>query len=433
MPRPLHNIRWAPGDEWAYVANRILCPVTLPAAIGPIVAGMDFVSASVGSTGFDVYTPSSGEFDVIRTVAHLRALGYPAQPDHALFLHGGCGCGCPPHPAHVWPDECGSDAHDVAVNPRSKVNARLNPRSKVNARLNPRSKVNQGSSARPTLQPSAFNPGPHIAREFRVTVLDTGVEAQRTGIAQMLYESALVTGDPDFPDSTPRDHFLDTCAGHGTFIAGVIAQHALGCRIQVHSLADPYGVVSESDVMVAIEAESTKPKMAERDDERPPHYLNLSFGGRSWDDQIMAGLQAAISSAQLAGIVVVASAGNDGDCHPTYPAALPGVVSVGAIGPDGPAEFTNYGPWVRCCAPGVDVVSTFFTFDGAEPPGPGGDPDAFSGWACWSGTSFSTPAVIGALIREQLLSQCTPQQSVQRIIDAPGLLRIPGLGTVVNI
>jgi subtilisin family serine protease len=254
------------------------------------------------------------------------------------------------------------------------------------------------------------------------------VEAQRDGIAQTLYEMALVGGDPDVPDAAPQDGFVDSCAGHGTFIAGVIAQHAPGCRIEVRSLADPSGAVSEAEVMAEVMAEANK------DPECRPDYLNLSFGGRSWDGSAMAGLQAAISSAQLAGIVIVASAGNDGECHPTYPAALPGVVSVGAIGPDGPAEFTNYGPWVRCCAPGVDVVSTFFTdFDGLTSAGVGGDPDRFEGWACWSGTSFSAPAVVGALIREQLLTDCSPQQAVERLIDAPGLLRIPGLGTVVNI
>jgi len=448
MPRPLHDIRWAPSGDWAYVANRILCPVDI-STLGPVVAGMDFDSPATDlpGTGFQAYVPApGGEFDVIRTIAHLRALGYPAQPDHVLFLHGSCGCCCPPHPADVWPGECDPDGRDVAVNPRSKVNARLNPRSKVNARLNPRSKVNswlnprskvnQGSSARPAPAPPSFNPGPQVFRDYRVTVLDTGVEPHNEpgngAIRQMLYETAIVSGDADVPDAAPQDHFLDSCAGHGTFIAGVIAQRAPGCRIDVRSLADPSGAVSETDAMLAIVAEATKDPLAQREEERPPHFLNLSFGGRSWNDDIMAGLMAAISNAQLAGIVVVASAGNDGDCHPTYPAALPGVVSVGAIGPDGPAEFTNYGPWVRCCAPGVDIVSTFFNFDGAEPPNAAGDPDAFSGWACWSGTSFSAPAVIGALIREQLLTPCTPQQAVERLIDAPDLLRIPNLGTVVN-
>jgi subtilisin family serine protease len=133
-------------------------------------------------------------------------------------------------------------------------------------------------------------------------------------------------------------------------------------------------------------------------------------------------------------VVVVASAGNDGTCEPMFPAALPGVVSVGAVGPDGPAFFSNYGPWVRACAPGVDLVSTFFRFAGADvAAGSGPDPDNFDGWAIWSGTSFSGPVVAGALARTMMAEGCTGQEAVERVVDNPWLLRLPGLGTVVNV
>jgi subtilisin family serine protease len=145
-------------------------------------------------------------------------------------------------------------------------------------------------------------------------------------------------------------------------------------------------------------------------------------------------LSAAVLRAQQQGVVVVASAGNDGTCRPSYLAAIPGVVSVGAIGPDGPAWFSNYGSWVRACAPGVSVVSSFFkAFDGSEVPSGGRDIDKFASWATWSGTSFSAPAVIGALAREMRLRGCTQAEAVEYIIDAPWLGRIPGLGTVVNV
>jgi subtilisin family serine protease len=131
----------------------------------------------------------------------------------------------------------------------------------------------------------------------------------------------------------------------------------------------------------------------------------------------------------------VASAGNDGTCSPQYPAAFSGVVSVGGIGPSGPAPFSNYGPWVRACAPGVDILSTFFTnFNGRATAGASGtDPDLFQGWAIWSGTSFSGPAVVGALAKEMVSVGCTAKEAVERVVDAPSLMRIPDLGTVVNI
>ena len=145
-------------------------------------------------------------------------------------------------------------------------------------------------------------------------------------------------------------------------------------------------------------------------------------------------LSSAVLRAQRHGIVVVASAGNDSTCRPSFPAAIPGVVSVGAIGPCGPAWFSNYGYWVRACAPGMDLVSSFFaSFNGGQPASGGRDIDHFQSWATWSGTSFSAPVVVGALVREMRVSTCSPTQAVERLIEAPWLGRIPGLGTVVNV
>ena len=146
-------------------------------------------------------------------------------------------------------------------------------------------------------------------------------------------------------------------------------------------------------------------------------------------------LAAAVRRATRLGTVIVASAGNESTCRRTYPAALPGVVGVGAIGPDGPAVFTNYGPWVRACAPGVDIVSWFFTeFPGPLPAPAGGvDPDDFRGWAEWSGTSFSAPMVTAALARYMATFDVGPAEAVRNVIDGPGLMQIPDLGTVVNI
>jgi hypothetical protein len=50
---------------------------------------------------------------------------------------------------------------------------------------------------------------------------------------------------------------------------------------------------------------------------------------------------------------------------------------------------------------------------------------------CWSGTSFAAPAVVGALA-SAIHAGLSRKQAVERLIDDPGLFRIPGLGTVVN-
>jgi hypothetical protein len=115
-----------------------------------------------------------------------------------------------------------------------------------------------------------------------------------------------------------------------------------------------------------------------------------------------------------------------------WPAALTGVISVGALGPDGPAFFTNYGSWVRACAPGVGVTSAFFEWDGSSQPNAAPDSEYFGGWASWSGTSFSAPIVAAALARAMTTWGITARQAVRRVIDDPDLFRLSMLGTVVN-
>ena len=283
------------------------------------------------------------------------------------------------------------------------------------------------SSARPADEPTWFPISASVAAQATpsVVVLDTGL-ADASDLPDLLSQAVAVTapsGSIDGPDRN-NDDWLDPVAGHGTFIAGIIERIAPGCAIEVVRVLHWQGDGNESTIVETID------QIAQL--QNPPAFLNLSFGGYVWEQAPM--LSAAVLRAQQRGIVVVASAGNDGTCRPSYPAAIPGVVSVGAIGPDGPAWFSNYGSWVRACAPGVDVVSSFFKlFDGSEVPSGGRDIDSFESWATWSGTSFAAPAVIGALALEMRRSGCTPTEAVERLIDASWLGRIPGLGTVVNV
>jgi hypothetical protein len=59
--------------------------------------------------------------------------------------------------------------------------------------------------------------------------------------------------------------------------------------------------------------------------------VNLSLGGSQWSELEREGIDAVLSQ----GKVVVASAGNTGDRVPQYPAAFPGVISVGATDDEG--------------------------------------------------------------------------------------------------
>jgi hypothetical protein len=285
------------------------------------------------------------------------------------------------------------------------------------------------SSARPadaSLTPLLVGP----QGKAKVIVMDTGLaeKAQRPPLL-----SGLQPGKPydaERPD-TDGDGYLDPCAGHGTFAAGIVEQLVPGVLLGVGRVLSTFGDGDEARIGAHLAAIDQTGIDGVRVDEYT--IINLSFGGYAAGH--MAYLAKVLRRLQRKGVVVVASAGNDATWRPTYPAVLDGVVSVGALGTDAPAPFTNYGPWVRACAPGVDLVSSFFAdFIGSLRPLPGSpDPDDFAGWARWSGTSFAAPIVAAALAMEVNRCECTAAEAVARLIDSPGLFRLPGLGTVVNV
>jgi hypothetical protein len=286
------------------------------------------------------------------------------------------------------------------------------------------------SSARPAVEPwiglcsARLGAAAAATSPVSVVVLDTGLALpafHSTALGALLPLLSSTANDGDQPDDD-GDLDLDPAAGHGTFIAGLIQQVAPGTSVLLRRVLHAEGDGDEVQIATAIDDLPDPPAGGA--------ILNLSFGGYAPEEPAL--FAAAIAGAQARGYVVVASAGNDGTCRPSIPASLPGVVSVGAVGPNGPAPFTNYGAWVRACAPGVDLVSTFFAGWNGDAAATGdGDPDDYTGWACWSGTSFAAPVVAGALARE-MATGTSAEAAVARLVDHPGLLRIPGLGTVVN-
>jgi subtilisin family serine protease len=371
--------------------------------------------------------------DPLRLSRRLGRLGVRAQPNHVFFITDDACC-CRPHPSLVCAPGAGASpvyASPVYASPvyASPVYASPVYASPVYASaadaLRYRLTGQRKSSARPSTAADAAACGLHfvdppVQSGPRVAVLDTGIAM---GADQpSVLSGASVTGTPDVPDHEP-DQILDPAAGHGTFITGLICQIAPGCELLLPRVVEPEGDVGEWSLAQTLGALVG----------RGVAIVNLSISGYTltYPDA----LAEAIDDIQQDGAVVVASAGNDASCRPTFPAAFPGVIGVGAIGPTGPASFTNYGPWVRACAPGVDLTSSFFqAFNGAETAAAGElDPDDFTGFATWSGTSFSAPVVAAtvalAMQREPGLSA---EAAVARVIDAPGLMRLTDLGTVVN-
>lgn len=443
-----------PSDpDVAYVPQRVLVR-------GERAAARVRLLPEVGEPpGFDHRPPVEGEpwipfdrvADPLATVELLRADGEEAQLEHVFFAHPCDPCAWGAHPSmRFWPELLGADP--LRGNPLRGNPLRGNPLRGNPLRGNPlRGNEALLSSARPASDRELPVRGlPGGGGRPRITVLDTGlaggtdaaggvdVDGQRPALLRCgANDPERIAGALDLPDAAiapvaagaakaPSDGWLDPVAGHGTFIVGLIEQIAPGCRVLVRGVIGPLGDAREVEVSTAIREEAAK-DVADR-----PHILSLSFGGQVLGQAAV--LRGAVAAARAAGIVVVASAGNDGSPLPQYPAAFEHVVAVGAIGPDGPPEWTNYGGWVDACAPGVDLVSAFFNaFSGASPMINTLDPDDFAAWARWSGTSFSAPVVVAALAREMVLGTCTAAVAVDRVIRGPHLLRIPCLGTVVNI
>ena len=285
----------------------------------------------------------------------------------------------------------------------------------------------QPSSARPAANPKLGKPSltPGSGRSI---VLDTGI-AMSSKLPSLLRTVRHLDAQPGERDRADEnnDGLLDPVAGHGTFIAGIIEQLAPEHDVQVFSVLSTFGDGDAASIASRIDDLRIAGEL-------DPHtILNMSFG--SYADAQMHVLAEAVKLAQDQGAVVVASAGNDGTSVPSFPACLPGVVGVGSIDECGRAPYSNFGSWVRACAPGSELVSSFYArFNGKVAPQRGQeDPDKFASWAQWTGTSFAAPVVVAALMRHMALTKVNANQAVEMLIDGANLGRIPGLGAVINL
>ncbi|MDN3359368.1 S8/S53 family peptidase [Actinomadura sp. DC4] len=255
-------------------------------------------------------------------------------------------------------------------------------------------------------------------RPVTVAVLDTGLNphpwyASADWYAEQREEVAEVL-DADL------DHELDGQAGHGTFIAGVLLRHAPGARIRAKRVIGGDGVGDEFGVLGALAWLASWGRA---------EIVNLSCGCHTYDDR-SSPLVARAVAALGRRTVVVACAGNQASDRPFWPAALEHVIAVAALDGAGRAEFSNHGPWVDACAPGTGVTSCFVRFDGPRPPARGADPDAFAGYAEWSGTSFAAPAVAGAIARLAASEGLPSAVAARRLLDPARHPTLPGLGVV---
>lgn len=229
----------------------------------------------------------------------------------------------------------------------------------------------------------------NIGRRIRVAVVDTGGcldHPDLRGIYKQGYNAF-------FPGSPAKDDH-----GHGCHVTGTIAGNpAYGVAkgfVDVFP-AKFLGADGSGDIVGAIK--STKAAL-----DWGAEIVSNSWGGGGTDDPYAA----LVSSAIAKGVIFVNAAGNDGAVGPSFPADLPGVISVAAhTRYNQKAYFSNYGPKVLVSAPGMSIYSTWLSGQ----------------YNTISGTSMATPHVtaVAALLLSSGLSPKAVKTSLNTVYAVP--------------
>ncbi len=265
---------------------------------------------------------------------------------------------------------------------------------------------------------------PAVGRGIRVSVVDTGWWEEAGKTTPWLGE---VEGDPETVDPAA----IHPYAGHGTFVAGVVRCLAPGTEIEVEGLLPFGGAAYESDI-----TRELNEAMTDRDD---PELISISAGTYTRRNLGLLAFEALSRAQDLIegekAALVVAAAGNDASDRPFFPAAYDWVVGVGALDDDGcVSDFSNVGPWVDVYAHGRDLVNAFpiGTYTCHEPLH-AGEVRTFEGRAQWSGTSFSTPVVSGAIAAHMSTHGTTSRQARDALVAAGKALNDPRAGAIVAV
>jgi hypothetical protein len=246
-----------------------------------------------------------------------------------------------------------------------------------------------------------------------VAVLDTGVSLTHPELARRIVAGYDFVNE----DANPEDDH-----GNGTHIAGVIAAEANN-RTGITGLAWQSRImpVKVLDSMARGDPDVAAQGVTWATD-HGAKVINLGLAGRV----VSTRLDEAIEYAVGRGVVVVAPMGSDGDAEPSYPAANPKVIAVGATDRlDQRLATSNVGAYMSVSAPGEQIASTF--------RGPGG-PDTYA----VAGTTAQAAAHASGLVALMLaLNPSLTPAEVRALIESsaddigpPGRDRETGAGRI---
>ena len=252
------------------------------------------------------------------------------------------------------------------------------------------------------------------ASQVKVAVLDTGIDDGHPDLRGRV--ASYVHGDPTLPGASSAQDVI----GHGTHVAGTIAA-LIGNNVGVNGICDCrlhiWKIFDDRPDEVELSDGRRKfvyfvdPKMYLRAlldcIEEGVAVVNLSIGGRGRPSAAEA---SAFSALLAGGASVVAAMGNEriSGSPTSYPAAIPGVIAVGATGiNDRVTSFSNRGNHITITAPGDAIWSTLPTYPGqTEWDGARGTDGRWrparprqreTDYDAWPGTSIAAPHVTAAI------------------------------------
>lgn len=342
---------------------------------------------------FKKRAPSVVSFTVASFLAHVAFVGVSAKR-HFLHAFHGFSAHVPPHLLGILAAH--PDVETIEPNlkvykctppppaPASSVVTSASAMSTVGApkssetipwgvrRVNgPRS---QAVSFLPPSRPSGRLTIPSTVDVF---VIDTGIDIH-TDLGSLASTASFV---PNTPANRTK---LD---GHGTHVAGTIGALndlrgvvgvAPGVRLHSVRVLDSEGsgtlesVIAGIDHILSLKQASPLRRMV----------VNMSLGLDTGTVAYNA-LDHAVARAVACGVTMVLAAGNSGiDARYSSPAHVTSAITVGATDMQNRlAPFSNWGPNVTVCAPGVDISSTYLK----------------NSYVLMSGTSMAAPHVTGAI------------------------------------
>ncbi|WP_046174465.1 S8 family serine peptidase [Domibacillus indicus] len=204
-----------------------------------------------------------------------------------------------------------------------------------------------------------------------IAVVDSGVDYKHPDLKANLLKPYNVVN----PARNPVRHM------HGTHVAGIISS------LKDNGLGG-YGIFPNAKILPVdvFNGSETANDFAIAEGitysvDQGADVINLSLESALPSAVIEEAVQYAIDS----GAVVVAAAGNGATDQYAYPAAYPGVISVGNInGSKTLSDSSNYGASVDVVAPGEDIYSTYY------------DAESGSKFERLTGTSMASPMVAAA-------------------------------------